>query len=292
MVFNYAENDPTKQFGTEIMGQRWKELVLSQAPKLTDYNWWIVPGKYAYDGRPTIVWTHVEHTNPFHQDLDYWYSILNQFVFVSHWQMRQYVEKLNIEESKCTVIKNAIDPIPSHVKPSTDIINIYYNSEEHRGLPLVISALGMIDDPNIKLHIYRDVVDTPIPKDPRIILHGKVSNEEMKKELEQMHIFAYPSLFPEVSCISLLEAMSAGCYCIHSNYGALPETAMSLTHMYNYNKNPYIHFETFVQELKKGINNVRSGWDSSIQIQAVNKAYSWDARVSEWLSFAQKIGAK
>ena len=129
MVFNYAENDPTKQFGTEIMGERWKELVLSKATELANYNWWIVPGGHQYDGRPTICWTHVEHTNPFHQDLDNWYSTINQFVFVSHWQMRQYVEKLGVEESRCTVLKNAIDPIPAHTKP-TDVINLYFNAEE------------------------------------------------------------------------------------------------------------------------------------------------------------------
>lgn len=288
-MFNYAENDPTKQFGTEIMGEQWKDLVLSKAPNLADYNWWLVPGRYAYDGRPTIVWTHVEHTNPFSNDLDSWYSLIEKFVFVSHWQMRQYVEKLDIEETKCVVLKNAITPILPHTKP-TDVINLYYNAEEHRGLPLLLSAFTSLPDDDIRLHIYRNVVDNPIPEDPRIIIHGKVSNEEMKKDLEQMHIFAYPCLFPEVSCISLIEAMSAGCYCIHSNYGALPETAMSLTHMYNYNKNPYIHFNTFAEELKKGIEVVRTGaWDPRIQIEAVNKAYSWETRIPEWMAFAEKL---
>jgi len=288
-MFIYAEDDPTRQFGTEIMGNQWKELVLSKAPHLENYNWWIVPGRYEYDGRPTIVWTHVEHTNDFSNDVKYWYSAISQFVFVSNWQMRKYVENLDIEEIKCTVLKNAITPIPKHTKPK-NVINIYYNSEEHRGLPLLLIAFTNIKDDDVRLHIYRNVVDTPIPEDPRIILHGKVSNAEMKKDLQQMHIFAYPCLYPEVSCICLIEAMSAGCYCIHSNYGALPETSLSLTHMYNYNKNPYIHFNIFVEELRAGINAVRSGsWNPQVQISAINSAYSWEKRLPEWMKFADRL---
>jgi glycosyltransferase involved in cell wall biosynthesis len=37
-------------------------------------------------------------------------------------------------------------------------------------------------------------------------------------------MYVYPSIFEETSCISLLESMAAGLYCISTNYGALFET--------------------------------------------------------------------
>ena len=37
-------------------------------------------------------------------------------------------------------------------------------------------------------------------------------------------MYVYPNIFEETFCISLLECMAAGLYCITTNYGALFET--------------------------------------------------------------------
>ena len=44
----------------------------------------------------------------------------------------------------------------------------------------------------------------------------------------------YPNTFKETSCLCLIEAMSAGCVCVHSSLGALPDTSNGLTCMYEY----------------------------------------------------------
>ena len=49
-------------------------------------------------------------------------------------------------------------------------------------------------------------------------------------------MYVYPSIFEETFCISLLECMAAGLYCITTNYGALFETGQSFLCMFRMNQ--------------------------------------------------------
>ena len=61
---------------------------------------------------------------------------------------------------------------------------------------------------------------------PKIRYHGTQPNAAVREALTRAHVFAYPSVLrPETSCLCLIEAMSAGLVCVHSNLGALFETA-------------------------------------------------------------------
>ena len=59
---------------------------------------------------------------------------------------------------------------------------------------------------------------------PNVNYLGFRNNEWIKKHLKNYNMFVYPSIWEETFCISLLEAMAAGLYCIVSNYRALYET--------------------------------------------------------------------
>ena len=63
----------------------------------------------------------------------------HKYVFVSNWQMQQYIQQYDIPWSKCVVISNAIQPIEEHVKPSIEEgIRIVYTPTPHRGLNILI----------------------------------------------------------------------------------------------------------------------------------------------------------
>ena len=42
--------------------------------------------------------------------------------------------------------------------------------------------------------------------------------------MHKYNMYVYPSIFEETSCISLLESMAGGLYCITTNLGAIFET--------------------------------------------------------------------
>jgi len=68
-------------------------------------------------------------------------------------------------------------------------------------------------------------------------------------------MFAYPNIWPETSCISLIEALSYGNICVHPDYWALTETSVGLTQMYDFNEDLNEHGNIFYIELYKALHS-------------------------------------
>lgn len=65
-----------------------------------------------------------------------------------------------------------------------------------------------------------------------VINRGRVGWEEIAKELKEAAIWLYPTNFDEISCVSAMEAMAAGCLCVSTDYAALAETLKGYTGWY------------------------------------------------------------
>jgi len=53
---------------------------------------------------------------------------------------------------------------------------------------------------------------------------GRLSHEDLAKLMKDTKVWAYPTSFPEIHCITALKAQAAGCKVVTSGYGALQET--------------------------------------------------------------------
>jgi glycosyltransferase involved in cell wall biosynthesis len=216
---------------------------------------------------------------------------------------------LGVPYSKSIVLKNAIDPI-EYKEKSKDQIRLIYHTTPHRGLELLVPVMEKLSEmfpPNaIHLDIYSSFEaygwkerDKPYAQlfetaknHPNMTYHGFKPNAVIRKALQDAHIFAYPSIWVETSCIAAIEAMSAGCQVVCSNLGALPETTGNFATMYHYNEDPNHHANVFAHFLFNAIMNY---WDSANQDKlAVQKnwadySYNWESRAAEWSGLLQGL---
>jgi glycosyltransferase involved in cell wall biosynthesis len=61
-------------------------------------------------------------------------------------------------------------------------------------------------------------------KQEGVTYRGRVSQPDLAKEMRTATVLTYPTQFLEVSCITAMESMAAGCVVLSTIAGALPET--------------------------------------------------------------------
>lgn len=298
--------------GTELM----RDALFARLPKDLLDKFQIVcsrPGKLD-DSKIKILWCHDLAEDPAVSKLsDKGYrDQFDLFVFVSHWQMEKYNSVLGVPYSSSVVLENAIVPIDNYDK-GTDKVRIIYTPTPHRGLELLYPAFDKLCEihDNIELDVYSSFKlygweqrDEPyqdlfkaLKNHPKINYHGSVSNLEIREALQKAHIFAYPSIWPETSCLCLIEAMSARCIAVHPNFAALPETSGGLTMMYQWDIEPVNHVNRFASNLSAAIKMAHSN-----EIQPIldyvktytDYKYGWERRAMAWnnllVSLAKKKG--
>ena len=235
-------------------------------------------------------------------------SAFDKLVFVSNWQLQQYNTLRNVPYSESVVLQNAIVPIPLCKKPE-DRINLIYHTTPHRGLEIVVPVFEKLYShfgDSIHLDVYssfkiygwehRDVPYKDLfdrcDRHPGITNHGTVSNEEIREALQKAHIFAFPSIWKETSCIAAIEAMSAGCAIVAPNLAALPETLSNFGAMYQYNEDKNQHARQFASVLAAVITEYSSpGMQERVMMQKayVDSFYDWELRKQEWHSLLTSL---
>ncbi len=270
--------------------------------------------------KPRLFWVKDLHTDPEVQNLQN-HNFLNHFEYVVHnsdWQRIMYQAHLGVPWEKQHVLKNAI--IPSEVdlydKFRPEKVKIIYSSTPQRGLSILYSVFNELykEDKNIELNVYssfdiyghysRNTPFLPLfekcKEHPGINYYGSVTHDEVLRAMNENHIMAYPCIWEETSCITLLENASAGNLIVTNNLGALAETASGFAQMYDYTENIQEHANRFYVELKKAILSARTGkfnspyGDSlSVHLQEqkkyIDSFYDWKIRGQQWTEFLTKI---
>ena len=292
--------------GTEMMRQelfsRVDEELLDKFQIICSRVRWIDPKK------PTILWLHDTWDDPESQHLsdDERIKQFARLVFVSNYQMNTYNMAHGVPYNSSIVLQNAIEPIPAKEK-KTDQIRLIYHTTPHRGLNIVVSAVREL----AKHHgdyIHLDVFSSfeaygwpdrdkefeelfqAIKDHPQMTYHGYQPNETVRTALQDAHIFTYPSVWPETSCIAAIEAMSAECEVVCPNFAALPETTANFAAMYQYSEDITHHANVFANVLNNTIKNRFS--DNTLrklkfQKTYIDNFYNWDLRAAQWTGFLQ-----
>jgi UDP-glucose:(glucosyl)LPS alpha-1,2-glucosyltransferase len=303
--------------GTEIMQRKLEQVI---DPALLD-QFQIIPSRVRTldESKVRILWCHdlagdPEADNAFKK---IGHNSFHKIVFVSNWQMQSYIQHYDIPWHKCVVLQNAIEPInfegtkdysKFYDEKSKDKINLIYHTTPHRGLNILVPVFKKLTEKYDNLHLdvfssfkvygwdERDKQFEPLYDEirsiPQATYHGAVSNQEVKEALKTAHIYAYPSVWLETSCISLIEAMSGGLVCVHPNYGALFETAANWTQMYQWQEDMQKHANMLYSMLDSIIPNLNSDSTQAMlmgQKGYTDMFYNWEVRAAQWKNLLEGL---
>ena len=238
----------------------------------------------------------------------------HKLVFSSNWQYQQYRDYLGVPYShQSTVIETGVEPISFTSKPK-DKIRLIYTSTPHRGLEILVPVFEVLAKkyPNIELDVFSsfgiygsewEQRNKPFEElfercrtHPQINYHGWASNDVVREAYQRAHIFAYPCIWPETSCRSLIEAMSAGCLSVHPNFSALTDTSGGLTVQYDGDHSDInAHANMFAHTLMYAIDNVQNNdltnWLSFVKSYA-DARFSWTTVIHKWKSMIAALKAE
>jgi glycosyltransferase involved in cell wall biosynthesis len=256
-----------------------------------------------------ILWLHDTFDDPESEHLKDKKSLdrFEKLVFVSNYQQCTYNLGLGVPYDKGIVLQNAIVPIELHDKPK-GVINIIYHTTPHRGLELLIPTVEFLSDKGYDFHLdvyssfniygwpardepYKELFER-CRNHPKITYHGFQPNSVIREALKKAHVYAYPSIWPETSGISVIEAMSAGCNVVCPTLAALPETCANFGIMYPWTEDNNKHANRFAGLLAMVI---RGYWEEHNQARLgfqknyFNNFYNWDYRSAQWRDFLNSL---
>jgi len=236
---------------------------------------------------------------------------LDYIVFNSNWNFEKFQYQFKVPENKSLVIKNAIEKI-EFLEKTKKKINLIYHTTPWRGLIHLVKIFKSLNIKNVELNVcsstkiygkkFSDVLEkkyedifNECKNTKNINYMGFVENKKIIELLKKMHIYSFPSIWPETSCISAIESMAAGCEVVTTNLGALYETCAPFGTFVGFDRN----LDNLEKKFKKTlINSIENYWSETnqkklrLQSETINATYSWDTRKNEWKKFldeARKI---
>ncbi len=268
--------------------------------------------------KPNILWQKNSYDQP---NLAPWFQDKSNhhkydwYVFNSHWNFEKFIKVFDLPTEKCVVIKNGIEDIEpvKQVYKKGSPIKIIHQCTPWRGLNVLLAAMQKVKNPLITLDVYSSTEvygqDFKQANDDKyqalydqakqlknVNYIGYKPNEYIKEHLKDYQLFVYPSIWEETFCISALEAMAAGLYCIVTNYGALYETCAEFPVYVPYSNDYRSLAKKFASVIDIAAQSLQAPGirgHLDMQIDYVNRFYNWKTKGQSWTRFLQgAINAK
>ena len=190
-----------------------------------------------------LLWNHdvlVEEVAPVIQSLMY---RIDALFCLSEFQKEQYQGLLGIPPDRFVVTRNGVDL--RLVEEATkgverDPNRLIYTSRPERGLKVLLNMWPRLKErrPELKLGVawyenpgadsgMRELLmhlKSQISNLRGVELLGNLRKRELYREMARARVWVYPTVFPEISCISAIEAAACGTPAVASRYCALKET--------------------------------------------------------------------
>ncbi|MBE9565332.1 MAG: glycosyltransferase, partial [Proteobacteria bacterium] len=190
-----------------------------------------------------LVWNHDIITKEAARQLKSLMYKVDRLLVLSQFHKSQFQRHLSLPEGRYLVTRNGVDldlideAIAGVARDSNRLL---YTSRPERGLDLLLEMWPELKRrrPELKLAIahyenpgadaqmadYLDTLHRTAELLPDVTLLGPLNKRDLYRELAASALVVYPAVFPEVSCISALEAAACGTPMVASRYGALKES--------------------------------------------------------------------
>lgn len=173
-------------------------------------------------------------------------SRVDKILCVSNWQKEMLKNFALIPEDKLGILPNGVFK-PYFDKPQSKQGNrLIYTSTPYRGLEHLVVLFPRIKEKvpdaelivcsgyqvyhnekgrfNQKLQAEWENLKQRLESIDGVTVLGNLCQEDLANEFLKAKVFAYPNTFAETSCISAMEAITAGCVPVTTDKGALKET--------------------------------------------------------------------
>ena len=266
-----------------------------------------------HKNKPNILWQknapNQPNIAPWFQNKDN-HKKYDWYVFNSNWNYEKYRDSFNLPTERCHVIKNGVTNfVKRHPYKKGERLRLLFHPTPWRGLNVLLATMQLLEKENIELDVYSscEIYGKQFQKDndesyqdlydqartlKNVNYIGYRSNEFILQKLPYYHMFVYPSIWEETSCISLLESLAAGLYCVVTNYGALYETGADFPAYVNYETN----LENLAYQFAGAIRMCRDTLHEPViqehldeQQKYYKRFYCWSKRALEWSNFLASI---
>jgi glycosyltransferase involved in cell wall biosynthesis len=234
----------------------------------------------------------------------------NAYFLVSDWQAQSYAREFGIRLEQIAVLRNAAAPVFQSIERRAPFFRtgkppvLVYTSTPFRGLLMLLNSFPMIRAaiPGCRLRVFSSMgvyqlkpeqeplyqVLYALARDlPGVDYVGSVSQTALAAALAEADMLAYPNVFPETSCIAVMEAMAAGCLVCTTNLAALPETTAGFGFLMDLPNDIIMMAHGFAQLLIGVYRDACAApdrFEESIARQRahVRTHYNWAVRAREW----------
>lgn len=230
-------------------------------------------------------------------DFDIWQKV--DYLMVKSMYQRERLP--DIPDHKFIVVGNGIDvEMLAKVKVKKKRYKVFYGSSYNRGLETILEMWPEIRkaEPLAELHIcygwqtfdsllshnpywqeWKRKIEVMMQQDG-IVHHGRMGKKELYEIAGSCGVWAYPTNFEEISCITGMYCQALGTIPVYYNYAALQETVKYGESIEPGNKQKYL--ETL-------INTIKNPKDYQKSIETAQKRLSWSSVANEWINiFKQK----
>jgi glycosyltransferase involved in cell wall biosynthesis len=242
---------------------------------------------------------------------------VDKVIGLTNWHANHLQKLYNLDESKMAVIPNGIDlsRFPFE-KRNNNPYKFVYSSSPDRGLEQLLSMWSMIKNryPAAELHIFYgwEMINKilefynasqgnnhPLQLLKNKIFHhiqylggeeagiyqrGRVSQDELAKELLTSGVWAYPTSFMETFCITALEQQAAGVIPVVSNLAALQETVAPVYRKVDGWPGNSDYQRRYLIELAETLDNIESKETEEKRIEARKfvEDFTWESSYQSW----------